>query len=76
MTKYQKVIDAIKENDLSWKDIDRIQLNPDTYEQFTERASFNTSNYATNDAPAVRKTSGQECIKYVANNGIMVTVVL
>ncbi len=76
MTAYQKVIDTIQENNLSWKDIDRIHLNPDTYEQFKERASFKTSNYATNDAPAVRETNGQECIKYVANNGIMVTVVL
>ena len=76
MTDYQKVIDKIQENNLSWNEIDRILLNPDTYEQFRERSSFDTSNYATTDAPAVREVEGQECIKYVAENGMMVTIEL
>jgi hypothetical protein len=76
MTDYQKVIDKLQENNLSWNDVDRIHLNPDTYEQFQERASFKTSNYATDDSPAVRETQGQECIKYVAENGMMVTIEL
>ena len=76
MTDYQRVVDKIQENNLSWNEIDRILLNPDTYEQFKERASFDTSNYATSDKPAVRETQGQECIKYVSEGGMMVTIEL
>jgi len=76
MSDYQKVIDKLQENNLSWKEVDRILLNPDTYEQFKERASFDTSNYATTDAPAVRETTGQEYIMYVAENGMEVTIEL
>lgn len=76
MTAYQKVIDKIQENNLSWNEIDRILLNPDTYEEFKSRASFETSNYSTDDKPAVRETDGQECIKYVSENGMMVTIEL
>lgn len=76
MTDYQKVIDKLQENNLRWNDVDRILLNPDTYEEFKARSSFESSNYATTDAPAVRETTGQECIKYVAENGMMVTIEL
>jgi hypothetical protein len=71
---YQKVIDKIQENDLSWDEIDRILLNPETYEEFRERASFDTSNYSTTDKPAVRETTKQEQIIYVAENGMEVTI--
>ena len=71
---YQRVVDKIQENDLSWNDIDRILLNPDTYEEFQSRASFETSTYQTNDAPAVRETTKQEQIIYVAENGMQVTI--
>jgi len=76
MSDYQKVIDKIQENNLSWNDIDRIHLNPNTYEQFQERASFETSNYATSDAPAVRPTKKDEKIVYVNKQGIEVTIKL
>ena len=76
MTDYQNVIDAIEKHNLSWKDIDRIELNPDTYEDFQARANFKTSNYATNDSPAVRETQKQEKIVYVSDGGSLVTVEL
>lgn len=71
---YQRVVDKIQENDLSWNDIDRILLNPDTYEEFRQRASFDPSNYATTDKPAVRETTDEEQIIYVAENGMQVTI--
>lgn len=76
MSDYQRVIDAIKTHNLSWKDIDRIELNPDTYEQFQERSSFDSSNYATNDNPAVRETMKQEKIVYVSEGGSLVNIEL
>lgn len=76
MTSYQNVIDKIRQNNLSWDEIDRILLNSDNYEEMQDRASFQTSNYATNDAPAVRKTGGDEKIVFVAANGAEVTIEL
>lgn len=74
MSDYQDVIDALHENDLNWGEIDRILLNPDTYEDFQDRASFKTSNYSTDDAPAVRETTGQEKIIHIRPNGVQVTI--
>lgn len=71
---YDKVIEKIQENNLSWGDIDRILLNPDTYDEFRARASFDPSNYATTDNPAVRETTDEEQIVYVAENGMQVTI--
>jgi len=65
------------EHDLDWEDIDRIELSKETYAEFKERAGDKvTSNYSTNDAPAVRETQKEEKLVYVAPNGIMVTVSL
>lgn len=74
MSNYQKVIDAINENNLKWEDIDRIQLNPETYADFQERSSFNK--IKSENHPAIRKTNEEECIKYVSKNGMMVTIEL
>jgi hypothetical protein len=71
---YQKVIDKIQENNLSWNDIDRIELHEDTYEDFADRASFDTSDHFTQDAPAVRVTKKEEKIVYVSDNGMQVTI--
>lgn len=76
MSDYQRVIDAIQTHNLSWQDIDRIELQAETYADFVERASFNTSNYATNDSPAVRETNGDEQIVYVSEDGSLVTISL
>lgn len=76
MSNYQRVIDEIQRRNISWDEIDRIILNPDTYEEFQSRSSFDTSNYATTNAPAIRETKGQEKIVYVAKNGMEVTVEL
>lgn len=76
MSDYQNVIDTIQQHNLSWNEIDRILLNPDTYEQFKQRASFDSSNYATNDKPAVRETTGQEKIVYVSEGGSLVNIEL
>lgn len=76
MTDYTRVIEKLNEHGLRWNDVDRILLNPDTYQDFKERASFTTSTYETNNAPAVRETTGQEAIVYVSNNGIEVTIEL
>lgn len=73
---YQKVADAIQEHNLSWSDIDRILLKEDTYEDFIERASFDPSNYSTDDTPAVRRTPGTEKIVYVNDKGIQLTIEL
>jgi hypothetical protein len=71
---YQNVVDKIQENNLSWNDIDRILLNPDTYKEFQERASFDTTDHYTGNAPAVRETDGKEQIIYVSPNGMEVTI--
>lgn len=76
MSDYQNIIDTIQEHNLSWSDIDRIELSPETYEEFEERASFDTSNYATNEMPAVRKTVKQEKLVYVSAGGSLVSVEL
>lgn len=70
------MVDKIQENNLSFNEIDRILLNPDSYEEMQERASFNVADHYTSDAPAVRETSGQEKIVYVSSNGIEVTIEL
>lgn len=67
---YDRVIDAIQENGLRWNDVDRILLNEETYDEFRDRASFETSDHLTEDAPAVRVTEGAEKIVWVADNGI------
>lgn len=77
MSEYQRVIDALQENDLSWTDVDQILLNPESYEDFMERASTEvTANHRTGEAPAVRETTGQEKIVYVADNGMSITIEL
>lgn len=74
---YNRVLEAMVEHDLDWNDVDRIELKEETYAEFTERAGDKvTSNYATNNAPAVRETQKEEKLVYVAPNGIMVTVPL
>lgn len=73
---YRDVIEAIQRNGLDWEDIDRIHLNRDTYDEFQDRASFDMSNYATTEKPAVRLTRGQEEIIYVDDNGIPKTLSL
>jgi hypothetical protein len=76
MSNYQKVIDALQQHDLSWSELDRLELHSDTYEDFQERSSFPTSNYATNDSPAVRETKQEEKIVYVSEGGSLVTIEL
>lgn len=73
---YQKLQDAIQDNNLSWSEIDRILLNPENYQELQDSASFDLADYATSDAPAVRETTGQEQIIYVAGNGMQVTIEL
>lgn len=74
MSDYQDVVDKIQENNLSWSDIDRILLNPETYEELQNRASFDAADHYTSNRPAVRETGGEEEIIYVAENGMEVTV--
>lgn len=76
MSDYQRVIDAIQDNSLSWQDIERIELDATTYDDFVERSSFETSNHSTSAHPAVRETTGQEKIVYVTDGGIEVTIEL
>lgn len=76
MTDYQHVIDTLREHDLSWKDIDRIELHENTYQEFTDRASFHTSNYATSDAPAVRTTAKDEQIVYTDSAGEIISLLI
>lgn len=71
---YSKVRDAIQENDLSWSEIDRILLNPDSYEELQEKASFDVTDHYTRNEPAVRETEGQEKIIYVSETGIEMTI--
>jgi hypothetical protein len=71
---YNKVRDAIQDNNLSWKEIDRILLNPDSYEELQNRASFDVSDHYTSGAPAVRETDGQEKIVYVSKSGVEMTI--
>ena len=74
MSNYQNVIDKIQENNLSWTDIDRILLNPETFQEFEERASFDVSDHYTSNAPAIRETDGEEQIIYVSKGGMEVTI--
>lgn len=77
MSDYQRVIDKLQQNNLSWTDVDQILLHEDTYEEFQKRASDKTqANYATSDAPAVRPTKKDEKIVYVNKQGIEVTIKL
>lgn len=71
MVEYQAVLDAIDEHGLRWGDIDRIHLQQEAYDEFRTRASMGTSNYATDDKPAVRLTNGAECIYFVDRSGEM-----
>lgn len=71
---YQRVIDALQAHELSWDEIDRIELQSETYDEFQSRASFPTSSHATDTSPAVRKTTGTEQIIYVSEGGALVTV--
>lgn len=73
---YSRVIEVINENGLSWREIDRIELRDDAYDEFKQRASFDPSNYSTTDKPAVRKTSGEERVIYVNKDGHEVTLTL
>jgi hypothetical protein len=73
---YDRVVDKIQENNLSWSEIDRILLNEDTYEEMQKRASFDIADHYTSDRPAVRETDGQEKIVYVSKTGIEVTIEL
>jgi len=73
---YSRVIDALQEHELSWGDIDRIELNEETYNEFRERSSKPRSNYSTTDAPAVRETHGVEQIVYTNNAGVLETIEL
>ena len=66
MTRYQKVIDKIQENNLSWGEIDTIFLNMETYEEFVDRASFDTD--------TVKQTNGTEKIRCIADNGMEITI--
>jgi len=73
---YENVIDAINEHSLSWDEIDRILLNPDTYEEMQERASFVIADHYTSDKPAVREVDGRERIVYVSKSGVEVSIEL
>jgi len=73
---YQKVIDTLREVELSWDEIDRIHLSKENYQEFQERASFPVSNRSTNERPAVRETLGDEKIIYVDDNGMEVSILL
>lgn len=74
MTGYKDVLDAMQEHDLSWDEIDRILLNPDTYDEMQERASFDIADHHTNDGTAVRETDGEEKIVYVSQTGVELEV--
>jgi hypothetical protein len=54
---------------MDWTDVDRILLNERAYEDFHRRAEMSHANYATQDAPAVRLTSGDEKILFVNKAG-------
>lgn len=73
---YNRVIDALTEHDLSWTDVDRIELNADTYAEFESRSSFKqgSKSETTTDKTAVRRTTGQERIVYVSDGGMEVTI--
>lgn len=68
---YQKVIDAMNAHDLSWRQIDRIHLQQETYDDFHDRWSQETANYKTDDTAAVRLTTGDEAIYHVTPDGRM-----
>jgi hypothetical protein len=74
MSGYDAVLETIDEYDLSWGEIDRIELHPETYQEFQERASDSVSDHATSGHPAVRKTTGQQKLVYVSENGAEVVV--
>lgn len=68
---YSRVIDALQAHELSWSDIDRIELNEETYAEFRERSSKPQANHSTTDAPAVRETRGVEQIVYTNDEGFL-----
>lgn len=76
MGDYDRVIDKLQEHNLSWREIDRILLNEDTYEELQRRASFDVTDHYTADTPAVRETTGQEKIVYVNKQGMEIIIEL
>lgn len=67
---YSDVTDVLEQKGISWNDIDRIFLNEDAYDEFHEM-DVESSNYSTNNVPAVRHTTGQEKIVYIDNKGYL-----
>lgn len=77
MSKYDRVLDVLTEHDLSFMDMDRIVVDPETYDDLQERVENGLiSNYSTVRAPAVRVTTGQEYLLYVDEDGQEVKIEL
>jgi len=68
---YQQVLDALDTHNIEWNDIDRIHLREASHNEFRERASMGTSNYSTDERPAVRRTNGVEKIFFTDSTGEM-----
>jgi hypothetical protein len=71
---YDDVLNTIQQNGLSWNEIDRILLNPDTYAEMQSRASFDIADHYTSNNPAVRETDGEEKLVYVSKTGVELEV--
>lgn len=70
MSKYDRVLDVLEEHDLSFMDMDRIVVDPETYEDLQQRVENGLiSNYSTVRAPAVRVTTKNEYLLYVDEDG-------
>lgn len=72
MGSYDSVISTLRDIDLSWSDLERVELHEETYTEFTERANFPTGNFSV--GPVVRRTNGTEKIIYIDDAGELVEV--
>lgn len=79
MVSYSDILDTCGEIGVELRDVDRLLLNAEAYEEFHERTegtNLSPSNYATTRAPAVRQVDGPEMLIYVNSDGYEVEVPL
>lgn len=70
-TSWRDVLNTLQRHDLSFSDVDTIEVSQETYDDWQERMSTTSSvsNHETIEGPAVRVTQKQERIVYVNEYG-------
>lgn len=70
MAEYSDLVRVLQEQDLDLKDLDRILVSAETYEDWLDHMeTAKTSNHRTENAPAIRKSWDEEYVVYVNEFG-------